>query len=482
MLTAANPPSVPAPLVDLPPPLLAALNSKEIPRRPWQSTLAPHFIGLFLWVAYFDQIPRETLSIGGLLWPVLGSGLGGLLSYLLLYRTPAVWSLTTGRPLSILSTSTFGVEGATYVPGLLLAATQIIWLAVSTSYGTTLTLRGLVFLQVLDPKYLQPVLVGQFNLPSLLFLIAALFWCLEAAFVGRYIVSIIAALMNIYPILPALILGVGTLLALRGLRGFEASGAAFVVNPGRAPPQLAAVVIALQMVFAFSTTAGLAAGDWGASVRGRYDIRLGGLVGILFAPWIVATLAILTVAGAGPQRDLSYVAAIESLIGGRMAGATLMAFGLAALAPAVYASFSFSTRVNATYPKVSKTHATLLVSLLAWLLVASGLANRMFEVFSVVGGLLAPVAGAMAADRLLARGAWPGARRGYNLPGWLAWTLGSAVGLTPTVARLFGSSGGLAAIQPAALYAFLVAFLVYIVAAASGVSSSSDPRIPPRAS
>ena len=53
----------------------------------------------------------------------------------------------------------------------------------------------------------------------------------------------------------------------------------------------------IQLIFGFFATAGLAAADWGAVSRDASDIRLGGWVGVAFGSWLVATLALMTVAG-----------------------------------------------------------------------------------------------------------------------------------------------------------------------------------------
>ncbi len=135
---------------ELPTPLIAALNQPLLERKGWQKALAPQLIGLFLWIPFFDQIPQETLSAGGIGWPVLGAALAAWLCYLWLYRPPAMWGMTTGHPLGVLATSTFGTRGATWIPGLLLAGVGVVWLAVATLYATDLCLRGLVLIQLLD--------------------------------------------------------------------------------------------------------------------------------------------------------------------------------------------------------------------------------------------------------------------------------------------------------------------------------------------
>ena len=119
------------------------------------------------------------------------------------------------------------------------------------------------------------------------------------------------------------------------------------------------------------------------------------------------------------------------------------------------------------------TKWTILGAGLAWLLVSSGRVNRLLDVFSLVGGLVAPAAGALAADYVRSRGVWPGPRRGYNVPGLLAWLLGSSLALMPMLGR--------ASFQPAAVFGFLTAFLMFLIASALGAGSAAGalPETPP---
>ena len=119
-----------------------------------QSSLAPQLIAVFLWIAYFDQIPQETLGPAGILWSALGAALAGLLAYLLLYRPPAHWGLSTRRPLGVIAASTFGVRSDLGAGPLAERPTSVVWLAVRSSTRRALSLRGLVLLQLLDPRYL----------------------------------------------------------------------------------------------------------------------------------------------------------------------------------------------------------------------------------------------------------------------------------------------------------------------------------------
>ena len=100
------------------------------------------------------------------------------------------------------------------------------------------------------------------------------------------------------------------------------------------------------------------------------------------------------------------------------------------------------------------------------------------SIFSLMGAAFAPMVAAMAADYVRHRGDWPGARRGVNLPGLIAWAVGLAVGLVPTIAAARGWDAG-TRFQPAAVYAFLAAFLAYLALAGLGAEAPPVPVAEP---
>jgi cytosine permease len=288
--------------------LETVLSQPPLERRGWQATFAPAYIGLFLWLVFFDQFPGEVLRHGGLGWALAGAGVAALLAFGLLFYAPAAWGFATGRPLAVVATSTFGVRGATWVPGVLLGLVQVVWLAVATDYGTELCLRGLALFGLLSPRSLLGVSVGRVVLPSPLVLLTSLFWCYAIAMAGRYLVRVIAALMSVYPVVTATILGLSMIAALRGLPGFSPERMPITGNARLPTTGIHSVVVSLQMILGFFATAGLASADLGAVSREIGDVRKGGLVTVFLACWIVATLACLTVAGGRrsrcrPQRD-----------------------------------------------------------------------------------------------------------------------------------------------------------------------------------
>lgn len=475
------------PANDWPAPIRAAFEAPHLEPRGWQTSFAAQFIGLFLWVVYFDQLPSATLGRAGLLWPVAGLGLGGLLAYLLLYRAPALWGRRTGRPLAVVAARTFGVDGATWVPGLPLVLVQLVWIALGVRYGTDLGLWGLELLGLLDPRARQPVAVGGGGqLPGVVFLVTSLAWCVATVLSGRYLVRVIMALMNVYPIVPAVMLGVTAAVAMRGLPQYQAEVSGLGSRAGDAAAGLLALLTAAQIVFAFFSPSALASVDWGAVLRDERDVKAGGWVGVALASWVVGTLALISAAGAVPRlspdpaassgtlRVSDYAQALVSLIGGRTAGVMLIGFALTALAPACYGGFLLSDRLHPIAPKFSRTRWALIAIPAAWFLSISAVLARLEPVFGVIGAVFAPVAGAMTADFVRSHGAWTGARRGWNPAGLVGWAVGVAVGLVPVLGRAAGVDR-LTRLQPAAVLGCLAAFVVYLVVAALGGLSIEQP-------
>jgi cytosine permease len=483
------------------PPASEAVDRPALERQAWFTSTAPKYIGLFLWVVYFDQLPRATLAVGGLLPSVLGALVAGVLCYLLLYAPPAFWGFRTGMPLTTLGTSTFGITGATWLTNVLMGLVQVVWFAVATWYATELTFEGLVSCRLLHPRWLEPMHLGGLVLPNPLFLFTSLAWSFAAAMVGHYLVQIISVLMNIYPVFMAIMLAAAVGVTLSDVPRFRPPGpdaAAAAVVPMRAAG-IHAFGMMIELVFGFFATAGALAADWGAVSRTTRDVRLGGWVGVVFAAWTVATLALLTVAGAqsrlalapaggllanDPALNLDYTfrGAVLFGIGGTLGTAILLVFGLGSLAPTCYAAYLFGHLFEAAWPQLKRIRWTVIGTVVAWLLIASGCAARLTTIFSLIGAVLAPLVAALAADSLRQRRECHGPRRGINAPGVMAWAVGLVVGLVPIVSEAVGWHAG-ARFQPAAVFAYIAAFVTYFVLAACGAEAPretvSSDQVPP---
>lgn len=480
--------------VSFSPPLQADIDSPRLERKGWQATTAPSYITLFLWVVFFDQLGRRTLAIGGLGWSVLGAAVAGVLCYLLLYRVPALWGQQTGRPLTVLGASTFGVTGTIGFTYIIFGLAQVVVMAVATLYATDWAFQGLNLCGLVNAKLTEPwkLQIGAgaarvIELKSPLVLVTSLFWIYAAALTGRYLVKIIAALMRIYPIFPALMLGVAMLWTVRGLPAFHP----LELDPATSAPVVdggpRAFLMMIQMIFGFFAIAGIAAADWGTVSPSPRDVRIGGWIGVAFASWTIATLALLTVAGAvgsvsAPLQlrntpgvgNFSFRIALVLALPEVLAGAMFLLFALASLAQTCYAASVFSLRFHAVRPRISRLGWTLIGATLAWPLVATGWAIRLEEIFTVLGAVFAPMVGAMTAEYVRHRGQWPGPRRGVNPAGLVAWCAGLVVGLVPQAALLGGWSDG-SRLQPASLFAYATAFVVYYAVALLGAESATLP-------
>ncbi len=492
------------------------------PRKPWQAGLAPQFITLFLWVAFYDRLAPSTLAVGGLAWSSLGALAGALGGYLLFYLVPATWGLGSRRGLIGVAAATFGRSGARWLPGGLLGLAQVGWFAAGNYYATTYMLEGLAACRLTGPPELTRDWHG-WTVAGPLVLTTALVWTFAFAATSRYLLRVIAAIMIVYPIVPAAALGFAMTRNLTGLGVFDVRAFADdALQPAGDAGRQAFWAMA-QWVGAFLAASGLLAADWGASSRDTRDVRVGGLVGVVLAPTIVVILALATIAGTcgrrpptalvaaradfqraqvmrgqGPvvdqaRRDLeaaqaaaparlTFDWALKEGIGGPLGGGLLIAFALASMAPAVYAAFLGGSRFAALASPPSQTLWTFLTAAAAYPLVILGVPGRPELFLTVMGAALAPVAGAMAADALLHRGRWPGERPGVNLAGFLAWGVGLVVGLLPVVGPLLGRPE-LGRVIPSTFLAGLAALTAYLLFAAIGLetravpatSSASDP-------
>jgi len=116
------------------------------------------------------------------------------------------------------------------------------------------------------------------------------------------------------------------------------------------------------------------------------------------------------------------------------------------------------------FPKTNKLMMVLIGAVVSIVLAASGKALNLIGVFSIIGASFGPICGSMAADYLLSGCKWAGPRKGINLAGYIAWAVGFAVAILPTVD---GDKFGF--INPAPVIAFVIGFVLYAVLAKAGL-------------
>ena len=223
------------------------------------------------------------------------------------------------------------------------------------------------------------------------------------------------------------------------------------------------------MVFGFFATSGLSSADWGAAARDAKDVKAGGWVGVAMASWVVATLAILTVCrrdrrssgdGRGRHVDVHGGPGIASRRPDRRGDAPAPR-ARGARAGVLRLVRRVPSASTTTWPRVSRTKWTILAAGLAWLLLSGGWVGRLFDVFSLLGGLLAPRP-ARSRPTMSAPGASGRAREpGTTRPGCSPGPLGSIVGLAPLIGQVAGREPAGVGSNRRRCSGSLVAFVVY---------------------
>lgn len=456
------------PDAELPPILTADLAGPPFAPRGWVWTIAPAYAGLFVWEPLHDRLGTclsDKTSFG---WLAASSVLAMIACYILLYLAPALSGWAARRRLSVVGASAFGTIGSEWITGVAVAFGAIGFHAVSVYMSLRLTLLGLIALGLVPPSVLDRMNAGPFVLEGPMVLASALFWLfITVSANGLRLTGVIVALMLVYTPVALMLLGLTTVLACSRYSS-PAVATQIAAAAGQSAPGVSGWPNLFQILFAGFALAGLSAVDWGMVVRRRPDVRVGGWISIIVAGSYCAILSLLTVRVAVGRTGaidgtrariadpLTFHGAIFHGIGGYAGGVILMLFGLAALAPSVFAVFTYSTRLGLHWPGIGRRGWAWLGAGLAFALIATTLASRVESTFGVMGAVFAPAVGVMTADFLRHRGA---RRRIYgrvNPSGLIGWGAGCLVGLVPTVGAVLGWREAID-FQPAALFAYLVA-------------------------
>ena len=420
-------------------------------RAPWYANTAPTYAGIFLWIAFYQQMAGGTLQHGGLVLCLVALAVAGILSYALFYRVPAMLGMKTGFPLYVVGSSTFGTAGGYVMPGLLMGLLQIGWFAVGTFYASDYILKGM----------------GMESKPGTLsFGIVCVLWGGAMAFAGAkgvQYVSRIALFLNAIPLLMLIVVL------------FQTSGgiAKYQVAPAQDNP-FGAFTMMIAIVIGFFATAGAAGTDFGMNARDERDGRGGGLVGVTLAVLVAGGLPLLAVAGAhgaGLSNAWDFGPVVKD-IGGPVASAMLLLFAVASIPASCFCAFIAGNSFNTMIPSVPRVSSTMAGAAVGVLLAITGVAADLAGFFGIVGASFGPIIGAMVADYLLAGKKWAGPREGVNLAGYIAWALGLIVGLLPSSISPL-SPEMKSYVQPAVVYSFIVGFVVYYALAKAGLQPKS---------
>ncbi|HET8549858.1 MAG TPA: cytosine permease [Bryobacteraceae bacterium] len=409
-----------------------AVPNPRANRAPWYVNTAPTYAGIFLWVAFYQQLAQGSIPHAGPGLILLALLIAGLLSFGLYYYAPAMLGMKTGFPLYVVGSSTFGTLGGYAMPGLFMGVLQVGWFAVSTSLATKFILQG----------------IGLNPAPgTAAFVVVAVIWGYTMAWIGAkgiHYVARVALYLNVISFLMVLTVFVNTM-----------GGIPSYTVPDPNPSQ--AMLFLIQAVIGFFATAGAAGADFGMNSRDERDVRLGGFVGITLAILYAGGLPILSVMGARAHnahlQSLEFGSVIAAL-GGFLPTAMFFLFAIASIPSACFCAFIAGNSFATMIPGVKRIASTMAGVTVAILLAVTGVADNLISFFGFIGASFGPICGAIAADYLLSGKRWAGPRRGINWAGYAAWAIGFVVGMLP--------------VQPAVVYSFLTGLVVYAVAAKLG--------------
>jgi cytosine permease len=431
--------------MQLPDYLAKATPNPQANRGPWYTNTAPSYAGIFLWVAFYQQMAGATIAHGGLGLCLLALLVAGLLCYGLYYFVPAMLGMRTGFPLYVVGSSTFGTKGGYIMPGLLMGLLQIGWFAVATYFAADFILKGLGMKS-------EPMTAP--------FIVAGVLWGLVMAWVGAKGIQYVAKVSLLLNAIPLIMLVIVLLQTAPGISRYQI--------PAGGENSFLAFTSVLAIVIGFFATAGAAGADFGINSRSASDVKMGGLVGIALAVLIAGGLPLLSVAGAhGLNAGLTgwnYDDVIQS-IGGPIASAMFFLFAIASIPPTCFCAFIAGNSFSTMIPGVPRVSSTLAGAAVGILLAVTGVAAHLISFFNIVGASFGPICGAMAADYLLSGRKWAGPREGVNMAGYIAWAIGFIVGILPFVLPAEQAAN----VQPAVLYSFITGFIVYAVLAKMGL-------------
>jgi len=426
-------------------------------RAPWFKNTAQSYAGIFLWIAFFDQLAGTGESAGALGMAGLGMCLaalavGGLAAFALFYYVPGMLGMKTGLPLYIVGTSTFGTRGGYFLAGIFMGLLQIGWYSVATYYAAKLVLEGVGLGSYATTIFDE---TPQF---SLLFVIVAIVWGYLFAFLGALGLKYVARIATFFPILPIIMLIVAGVVAAEYAGDYQ---------PEATQP-LPGFLLLIQMVIGFFATAGAVGADFCSNNRHRNDVNWGGIVGIWLPVVFAGGLALVIVAGAhgiDPNLQSFTFSAALPVVSPMLGKIMLILFAIGSVAPACFCSFiignSLSTMLGSEKTRIPLTLGGATIGIV---LAALGVAGNLEAFFGLIGASFGPVIGAMIADYLLGGGKWSGPRAGISIPGYAAWALGFVVGILghPWIAVMPGW-------QITSIYSLVVGFLVYYVLAKAGL-------------
>ena len=217
--------------------------------------------------------------------------------------------MQTGFPLYVVGTSTYGVSGGLFMPGLLMGLLQFGWLAVNAFAVSIVLCECLGIGQHVVASGAKEVMV-----PGVAHGAIAATVAIAASFIGLKGIQYVAKVATYLPLIPLVVLVVLLVKTCGGLGNFqpqqvieakppvaaaEAADKAGVVGPVVAHlNSIGVVAVLLVYVVGFFATAGTAGTDIAAVGRNGSDVQWGGLMGIVLPTIVAGGASLLVIAGA----------------------------------------------------------------------------------------------------------------------------------------------------------------------------------------
>ncbi len=432
---------------NLPAYLKSATPNPQQNRAPWHKNTAPSYAGIFLSVPFMAGM-LGSLAYGSVLATVIGLVVGALFCFIL-YYVPGKLGMTTGMPLYVVASSTFGSQGGILMPGLLMGVLQIGWHAVFT---------------ITAAKFIVQALGMDAAIGSVQFWVICGIWGMVFAFVGAVGIGLLGALSTYLPVLPLIAIIIAGFNNMSGVGKFTGT----IEAPENIPVFGLAVFAALQAAAGFFATAGAAGADFAMNSRNEKDVVMGGFVGVTLAAIVAGFFAILAMAGA-MGNDLEAVKTAgngDMFIGsiaqvGSLSGVMFWVFVIACICPTGFCAFLAANSFSTMFPSLPRMGMTLAAGVVGVILAATGVANNLIGFFLIIGASFGPILGAMVADYLRG-GKWAGPREGINWAGYIAWAAGFLVGILNVFNKDW--SYGLET-----LMSFIVGLAVYLILAEMGL-------------
>ncbi len=472
------------------------MSAQPVPqgsRAPWYKNTAQTYAGIMLWFAFWQAIPVGSGGPGGVLAAgimpaLLGIVLAALVCHFLFYLVPALLGMRTGLPLYVVGTSTYGVKGGLFMPGLLMGLLQFGWLAFNCFFVSVMLCQA--FKIGLDAEGSKVLVPGPIH-----GIIAAV-WGISAAFVGLKGIQYVARVASFLPLICLVLLIAMFFATIGGLGDFDkqkmidASAAAekaaadadgdkdAEAKPAeekKDPLSGVSVIIWLAAAIAgFFATAGAAGTDIASNNRDDKDVQLGGLTGVALATIVSCGLAVLVIAGAygggmisaANMGNFNPIELMGDILGEGSVRPITVLLAISSFPPACFSAFIAANSFRTTMPKVNPFVSVGIGTAVGIVLAVTGIIGDAPGFFGLIGATFGPVCGAMAADFLLSGKKWAGPRASFNLAGWISWIVGAVVGLAGDVIP------GMAGVVPCPpLAALATGFVLYVILAKAGMES-----------